>query len=88
MTNEEYSQWHTEYEKSGYRRSRILKGTRDDIYIIAIPTGRKQDRYIEGFVVRSGNENIFPVGYVSLAWIAEAFEFDETVKITVTTRYD
>lgn len=84
MTDEEYFEWHEAYEKSGYRHSRILKGIRDDIHIIAIPTGRKQDRYIEGFVIRSGNENIFPVGYVSLAWIAEAFEFDDSLKITLS----
>jgi|688.fasta_scaffold00486_57 hypothetical protein len=86
MTNEEYSQWYTDHEKSSYRRSRILKGTRDDIHIIAIPTGRKLDRYIEGFVVRSGNENVFPVGYVSPAWIAESFEFDDSFKITLSPK--
>lgn len=82
MTYKEYAEWHEAYEKGGYHQSRILKGIRDDIHIIAIPTGRKQDRYIEGFVVRTGTP-LYPNGYVSLAWIAEAFEFDEDVEIMV-----
>jgi hypothetical protein len=79
MTNEAYFKWYDE----GFRHSKILKGVRDNIHIIGIPTGRKADRFIEGFVIRSGTPSVFPVGYVSLAWVAEAFEFDETVEIKV-----
>jgi hypothetical protein len=86
MTNESHFEWHDEYERTGFRHSKILKGVRDDIHIIGIPTGRKADRLIEGFVIRSGKPSVFPVGYVSLAWWSEAFEFDESVSIKLVEK--
>ena len=76
MTDAEYRKWRDTSNAS--RRAAILRGLRDPIYILGIPTGSLSDghRHIEGFVVKSDTAE-YPKGYVSLAWRAEAFELVE-----------
>lgn len=74
MEAKKYKEWR---EKDPvFRRAEFLKGKREPIIIMGIPTGRPSDRFIEGFVVKSDSAQ-FPVGYVSFVWCAESFEFTE-----------
>lgn len=74
MTNEEYAQWRKDDQP--WRYGRVLKGIRDNVVIIGIPSGRPEDRYFEGFIIKT-ETTMYPLGYFSSAWLAEAFEFDD-----------
>jgi hypothetical protein len=71
MTQDQYSEWRKSDPLN--RRGVFLQGTKDPITILAVPTGREQDRLLEGFVVQSDTPT-FPVGYCSLAWCGENFD--------------
>jgi hypothetical protein len=75
MTQEQYLDWRKADPSN--RRARFLRGVRDPITIMAVWTGREQDGCVEGFVIASDVPSYFPVGYVSFAWLREAFEFVE-----------
>lgn len=71
MTREAYQVWRA--KNSSSRAATYFRGSRDPIVIMAIPTGRECDGYMEGFVVESQTPQ-YPVGYCSLAWQCEAFD--------------
>lgn len=71
MTDQEYANWRG---RDGAMWASFLHGTRDPIVIMGIPAGRPENRFIEGTVIQSATA-LYPVGYVSFAWTAEAFEF-------------
>jgi len=74
MTQEQYLEWRKADPIA--RRTRFLRGNRDPITLMAVWTGRESDGFVEGFVIAS-DTLAFAVGYVSLAWYREAFDFVE-----------
>jgi hypothetical protein len=76
MKRKEYKEWAKDHRC--WREGRFLRSTRDDIVIMGIPTGPARDGFIEGVVIAT-NSPQYPVGYFSLAWVCEAFEFTDGV---------
>ena len=74
MTRKEYSRWRSANPLS--RHGKFLKGKNDPIIILAIPTGREVDMWLEGFVIFTQTIQ-YPIGYCSFAWYAENFDFTE-----------
>lgn len=72
MNNKDYNEWRKADPIS--RKAVFLQGSLDPIIIMAVPTGKPADRFIEGFDIKSETAQ-FPVGYVSFAWCSEHFEF-------------
>lgn len=76
MNKEEYITWYKNDPVS--MKGRYLKSLHEPFIIMGVPIGRRDDLWIEGFVVWSQCDN-FPVGYHSNAWDGYVFDFIEGV---------